>query len=191
MKFHRKLTEQTQTLMQFLNQRFGSTGTAQGGFTRLETADGVIDVANDYLRQGNNYVTMSADQAASYASSNGYIIPTPAMIQAIYGRARIIPMPTQEQWNPQSRFYPRGDAAYHTQQILQLTGGNFPSGLVAGHKKEWQQHSDGSVGMVGGARRNGGFWQSLTGRGQAHSSGGRNTHSDYSQGYRIVRLVQQ
>lgn len=173
-----------------VSSRSPATTSAPSGFTRLETADGIIEVANDYMRSGNNYVTTSADQAASYAQSNGYIIPTEAMIQAIYSSARIIPMPTQAQWDPNSRFYPNGDAAYHTQQILELTGGSFPSGLVAGHKKEWKRNSDGSIGMVGGAKSGGGFWQGISSRGQAHQSGGRNTHSDYSQGYRIVRLVQ-
>lgn len=169
-----------------------SGGMNPSGFTRIEVSgEGVFDVGNDYIRSGNVYSVYSADRANEVATREGFIIPSPGLLRAIYNRARIIPMPTQPQWDPNSRFYPRGDPEYHTQQILELTGGSFPSGLVAGHKKEWQRLPDGSVGMIGGAKPGGGFWQEFGERGQAHlQRNGTNGHSDYSQGFRIIRQVE-
>ena len=151
------------------------------GWTTMEI-DGVsYEIGNDYVRNGNSYATFSGNSARSYCDRMNWIMPTAAMARAIASQARIITMPTQDQYNRNSRFYPNGDAEYHTQQILQQTGGSFPSGLVAGHKKDVVDGNGTGTCLWGGAKRGGGFWQS---GGCPHDGG----HRDYSQGLRPIRI---
>jgi len=151
------------------------------GWTRLELGDTTYEVGNDYVRQGNQYATFSGNSARAYCQRQNWIMPTAAMCAAIAQQARIIPMPTQPQYDRNSRFYPTGDAAYHTRQILELTGGSFPSGLVAGHKKDVVEGNGSGTCLWGGAKPGGGFWQS---GGCPHGG----SHEDYSQGLRPIRL---
>ena len=151
------------------------------GWTTMTIGGVTYEVGNDYVREGRTYKTFSGASAAAYARSKGWIMPTTAMVNAIAARARIITMPTQAQWDPNSRFYPNGDAAYHTQQIFELTGGRFPSGLVAGHKKDVVAGPANKTCLAGGAKADGGFWQN-------GSCPHDQNHQDYSQGLRPIRL---
>lgn len=167
----------------------GNTETPSGpgrnqssGWTTIEVGGTAYEVGNDYVRSGGVYATFSGNSARAYCKQMNWIMPTAAICKAIAQKAKIIPMPTQDQWNKNSKFYPNGDAAYHTQQIFKLTGGGFPSGLVAGHKKDVVQGNGSGTCLWGGAKRGGGFWQ---GGGCPHGGG----HQDYSQGLRPVRLL--
>ena len=151
------------------------------GWTTMTIGGVTYEVGNDYVREGRTYKTFSGASAAAYARSKGWIMPTAAMVNAIAARARIITMPTQAQWDPNSRFYPAGDAAYHTQQIFESTGGRFPSGLVAGHKKDVVAGPANKTCLAGGAKPGGGFWQN-------GSCPHDQNHKDYSQGLRPIRL---
>lgn len=153
------------------------------GWSTIEINGTTYEVGNDYVRNGGEYATFSGNSARAYCQRMNWIMPTAAMCAAIARQARIIPMPTQPQYDRNSRFYPTGDAAYHTQQIFQLTGGGFPSGLVAGHKKDVVDGNGSGTCLWGGAKPGGGFWQ---GGGCPHGGG----HRDYSQGLRPIRLPQ-
>lgn len=159
----------------------GPGANQSSGWTRMEIGGTMYEVGNDYVRNGNVYATFSGDSARAYCQQHNWIMPTTAMCAAIASRARIIPMPTQDQYNRNSRFYPNGDAAYHTQQILQQTGGSFPSGLVAGHKKDVVAGNGSSTCLWGGAKSGGGFWQN----GSCPHGG---DYRDYSQGLRPIRI---
>jgi len=153
------------------------------GWTTIEINGTTYEVGNDYVRNGNEYATFSGNSARAYCQRMNWVMPTAEMCRAIASRARIITMPTQPQYDPNSRFYPTGDAAYHTRQIFELTGGGFPSGLVAGHKKDVVDGNGSGTCLWGGAKPGGGFWQ---GGGCPHGGG----HRDYSQGLRPIRLPQ-
>lgn len=154
---------------------------ASSGWTRMEINGRIYDVGNDYVRAGSQYATFSGDTARAYVKSQGWVMPTAALCRAIAGKAKLIKMPLQAQWDKNSKFYPRGDAAYHTQQIFQITGG-YPSGLVAGHKKDVVDGDGYSTCLWGGYKDGGGWWQ---GGGCPHDG----QHEDYSQGLRPIKLA--
>lgn len=158
------------------------TGNPPDGWTRMVINGVTYDVGNDYVKDGSSYKTFSGNSARAYAASKGWEVPTAAQAAFIAGKSRIITMPTQDQWNKKSKFYPQGDAKYHTQQILKQTGGSFPSGLVAGHKKDVVNGGEGLTCLWGGAKAGGGFWQ---GGGCPHDG----DHRDYSQGLRPLKRV--
>ena len=158
------------------------SGNPPDGWTRMVINGVTYDVGNDYVKDGSAYKTFSGNSARSYAASKGWEVPTAAQAAFIASKARIITMPTQDQWNKKSKFYPQGDAKYHTQQILKQTGGSFPSGLVAGHKKDVVNGGAGLTCLWGGAKAGGGFWQ---GGGCPHDG----DHRDYSQGLRPLKRV--
>lgn len=155
---------------------------APAGFTRMVINGVTYDVGNDYVREGSVYKTFSGNSARAYAAAQGWIMPTSDITQYIATKARIITMPIQDQWNPDSQFYPNGDEAYHTQQIFELTGGGFPTGLVAGHKKDVVNTIPDKTCLWGGAKAGGGWWQS---GGCPHGG----DHKDYSQGLRPLIKV--
>lgn len=158
------------------------SGNPPDGWTRMVINGVTYDVGNDYVKDGSAYKTFSGNSARAYAASKGWEVPTAAQAAFIAGKARIITMPTQDQWNKKSKFYPSGDAKYHTQQILKQTGGSFPAGLVAGHKKDVVNGGEGLTCLWGGAKAGGGFWQ----RGGCPHGG---DHKDYSQGLRPLKRV--
>ena len=162
----------------------GPGANQSSGWTTMEIGGTMYEVGNDYVRNGSVYATFSGNTARAYCQSHNWIMPTAAMCSAIASRARIIVMPTQNQYDPNGANYmgAGGNARLHTQQILQQTGGSFPSGLVAGHKKDVVQGDGRGTCLWGGAKRGGGFWQ---GGGCPH--GGE--YEDYSQGLRPIRLA--
>lgn len=162
----------------------GPGANQSSGWTTMEIGGTMYEVGNDYVRSGNSYATFSGNSARAYCQSHNWIMPTAAMCSAIARRARIIVMPTQNQYDPNGANYmgAGGNARLHTQQILRQTGGSFPNGLVAGHKKDVVQGDGSGTCLWGGAKSGGGFWQ-----GGSCPHGG--DYEDYSQGLRPIRLA--
>lgn len=157
----------------------------EGDITWVEiTVNNVrYQVGTDYVRTGNVYSTFSGNIAREYARSRNWIVPTREIAQAIGDRARKIRMPTQNQFDSSRSDYkgPNGDETLHTQQILQLTGGEFPTDFVVGHKKDVIQGNGVGTCLWGGWKGDG-WWQ------QGGCPHGGN-YRDYSQGLRPVRRV--
>ena len=143
---------------------------------RITVGNTVYEVGNDLIRSGSSYAIFSGNSAQQYAQSRGLVVPPIEVIQAVYSQARKLVMPPRPN-NPTDT-----NAAAHTQDIFRannLTG--FPSGLVAGHKKEVVASSNGRTRIYGG-------WTGsriIQSDSSVHGGG----YVDYSQGMRTCRIV--
>lgn len=152
---------------------------AEGGFTTIRVGDLEVEVGNDYYKSGGVYQRVSASSAENITESNGWIVPTRDIIRAIYNSATMIPMVTGDP--------ARLDDRNFTQQTQARIQEMRASGLIAGHKKDMFRNEQGGIGMIGGYRGNGRFWQSLGANGLAHAS--NPGYDDYSQGLRPVKRM--
>lgn len=152
---------------------------AEGGFTTIRVGDLEVEVGNDYYKRGGLYQRVSASSAESIAEANGWIVPTRDIIRAIYNSATMIPMVTGDPARLDDRAFTE-----QTQARIREQGA---SGLIAGHKKDMFRNERGGIGMIGGYRGNGRFWQSLSANGLAHAS--NPGYEDYSQGLRPVKRM--
>jgi len=151
----------------------------EGGFTTIRVGDLEVEVGNDYYKRGGVYQRVSAASAETIAQSNGWIVPTRDIINAIFSNATIVPMVTGDPAELDDRTFTE-----RTNARIREMGA---SGLIAGHKKDMFRGEDGNIGMIGGARQGGGFWQGLGSNGRAHA---RNpNYDDYSQGLRPVKRM--
>lgn len=150
-----------------------------GGFTTLRVGDLEVEVGNDYYTQGGVYQRVSAADAENIANNNGWVVPTRDIIMAIYRNATMIPMHTGDPARLSDREFTE-----RTRENIRQAGA---SGLIAGHKKDMFRNERGTIGMIGGYRGNGRFWQSLNGNGLAHAN--NPGYDDYSQGLRPVKRM--
>lgn len=151
-----------------------NTVLTESGTTRITVGQNTYEVGNDLIKQGNSYAIFSGDTARQYAEANELVVPPIEVIQAVYQQARKLVMPARNN-NPTDT-----NAQAHTQDIFRANNLNgFPTGLVAGHKKEVVQ---------GNRTRIFGGW-SGSGIIQGDSSVHGGSYVDYSQGMRSCRLV--
>ena len=153
-----------------------NTVLTESGTTRISVGGNTYEVGNDLIKQGNSYAIFSGNSAKSYAEANGLVVPPIEVIQAIYQQARKLKMPARNN-NPTDT-----NAQAHTQDIFRANNlSSFPTGLVAGHKKEIVASNGGRTRIFGG-------W-SGSGIIQNDSSVHGGGYVDYSQGMRTCRLV--
>lgn len=152
---------------------------AEGGFTTIRVGDLEIEVGNDYYKRGGVYQRVSASSAENIAEANGWIVPTRDIIRAVYSSATMVPMVTGDPARLDDRTFTE-----QTQARIRELGA---AGLIAGHKKDMFRNEQGGIGMIGGYRGNGRFWQSLNANGLAHAS--NPGYEDYSQGLRPVKRM--
>ena len=147
------------------------------GTTIIKVGNTTYEVGNDLIKSGNSYAIFSGDTAIQYASANGFIVPPIEVIKAVYAQARKLKMPARNN-NPTDT-----NAAAHTQDIFQANGlSGFPSGLVAGHKKEVV-----ATNKPTRTRIYGGWNGSSTIQPDSTIHG--SSYVDYSQGMRTCRVV--
>ena len=143
---------------------------------RITVGDTVYEVGNDLIRSGSSYAIFSGNSAQQYAQSRGLVVPPIEVVQAVYNQARKLVMPPRNN-NPTDT-----NAAAHTQDIFRANNlRGFPSGMVAGHKKEVVASSNGRTRIFGGWNGSG----IIQGDSSVHGGG----YVDYSQGMRTCRIV--
>ena len=153
-----------------------------GGWTTIQVGDLQVEVGNDYYKQGGVYQRVSAADAESIAEANGWIVPTRDIILAIYNSATLVPMVTGDPSQLDDRAFTE-----RTRQRMSELG--ISGGFIAGHKKDMFRNERGTIGMIGGYRCNGRFWQGLNSNGLAHAN--NPSYDDYSQGLRPVKRIAQ
>lgn len=159
------------------------SGTLASGRKVLVT----ICVTPEYLAVGSDRdfvrVPMGLAAAAKVAASFGFLLPTPRMVDAIYGQAqlRVAPSPMKPTAQMESTDY----LVRHNETVArQLAGQGAPGPLAAGHKKDLVLSNrllskPGRVAIYGWHRLNGKPIQPLS---TVHGA----AYADYSHGVRLV-----
>lgn len=152
-----------------------------GDFIKVPFETSYICVSPDYYMVDDIRMPLSLPDAQRIAKEHNAILPTPAMVDAIWRYADIKLQPSPLPAGPQMTtmaYFIRHNAIIEDQLKGMATNGK----LIAGHKKDLVQPSRaGRVAIYGWHYPSGGYIQPLS-----HVHGAE--YKDYSHGLRLIRL---
>lgn len=152
-------------------------GPCETGFTPIDFQDHRVCVMRDYYMEDGIRVPMTYWEALEIAYKNGWTLPTPDLVDAIWENADLKLMPIYTE--PNEDMASRSRVIVHNDLINRQIGDRSFT-LVAGHKKDVvMQEMEGRVTIYG--------WHNLDGIPvQPVSSVHHMDYYDYSHGFRFV-----
>ena len=151
------------------------------GFSAVEFGDTTIYVSNDYYKQDGIRMPLTLDEAYRVVDDNDCILPTPAIVDAIWSAADIKLPPKPLKPGPEMTtlaYFKKHDAEIERQ----LSEYDITDKLIAGHKKDiiLINRTSPRVAIYGWHRVNG---RPIQPRSTVHGE----NYKDYSHGLRLIK----